>query len=379
MPLRYTNIVKYIIDVQVVCNERGSKGFGFVTLDTKEACIRARAELHGRQVQGRVIEFIFCNTSSDGIQVRKATPMVAKKIGPRTVKTDSRFFPTSPSTAVPLQNTQTMSILQQQQIIANLLLAQNPLVVQTLLNQPAVGLSLLGMVPRLAPPPLMGNVISPLGSFGVGAMPLNNYGVASSLPQGFRCQPAVNVLNLPGSIDLLASLGVGVGLMPPQSTWCYMDSKSKIQVFKYVTPSLMKKCKKQVTDVQTLNNLWIGNKLAGKVPGSEAPSIKNYWEHKIFKEQQQKADIARIQRPKPYGFPKWRSSDALSASLVASNPVEIPRDSYIPKQRQKMMEDTYREAQDTKALIQQQVHPQRHIQKGKSLDSLIMQTDFQPW
>ena len=37
-------------------NERGSKGFGFVTLDNREGCERARRELHGCHVQGRIIE-----------------------------------------------------------------------------------------------------------------------------------------------------------------------------------------------------------------------------------------------------------------------------------------------------------------------------------
>ena len=45
-----------MLNVEIVMNERGSKGFGFVTLDNREGCERARRELHGCHVQGRIIE-----------------------------------------------------------------------------------------------------------------------------------------------------------------------------------------------------------------------------------------------------------------------------------------------------------------------------------
>ncbi|PAV74942.1 hypothetical protein WR25_26971 [Diploscapter pachys] len=45
-----------VVNVEIVMNERGSKGFGFVTLDNREGCERARRELHGCHVQGRIIE-----------------------------------------------------------------------------------------------------------------------------------------------------------------------------------------------------------------------------------------------------------------------------------------------------------------------------------
>ncbi|XGW09834.1 hypothetical protein V3C99_011807 [Haemonchus contortus] len=45
-----------VSNAEIVMNERGSKGFGFVTLDTKEGCEAARAALNGMVVQGRVIE-----------------------------------------------------------------------------------------------------------------------------------------------------------------------------------------------------------------------------------------------------------------------------------------------------------------------------------
>lgn len=45
-----------VINVEIVTNERGSKGYAFVTLDSENACIRAREELHGAHIQGRIIE-----------------------------------------------------------------------------------------------------------------------------------------------------------------------------------------------------------------------------------------------------------------------------------------------------------------------------------
>ncbi|KIH50696.1 hypothetical protein ANCDUO_19222, partial [Ancylostoma duodenale] len=47
---------------------------------------------------------------------------------------------------------------------------------------------------------------------------------------------------------------------------------------------------------------------------------------------------------KPYSFPKWRSTDALSASLVASNSVDVPQDSVIPERRLQKMRETDRKA-----------------------------------
>ena len=43
-------------DVEIIFNERGSKGFGFVTFGNAEDAESARAELHGSVVEGRKIE-----------------------------------------------------------------------------------------------------------------------------------------------------------------------------------------------------------------------------------------------------------------------------------------------------------------------------------
>ncbi|XP_038148778.1 RNA binding protein fox-1 homolog 2-like isoform X2 [Cyprinodon tularosa] len=45
-----------ILDVEIIFNERGSKGFGFVTFESSADAERAREKLHGTLVEGRKIE-----------------------------------------------------------------------------------------------------------------------------------------------------------------------------------------------------------------------------------------------------------------------------------------------------------------------------------
>lgn len=111
-----------------------------------------------------------------------------------------------------------------------------------------------------------------------------------------------------------------------------------------------------------------------------APSnVRGFWQSSVAEEQKSKREETRSTSSKPYSFPRWRSSDALSASLVASNSVDVPKDSRIPEQRLKKMRETDRLAQIHKAHIHKQVEPPRSLRKGKSLDSLIIHVDYQPW
>ncbi|VDP08380.1 unnamed protein product [Heligmosomoides polygyrus] len=60
-----------VSNAEIVMNERGSKGFGFVTLDSKEASEAARAALNGTVVNGRVIEvFTFIYLFRDASKTR---------------------------------------------------------------------------------------------------------------------------------------------------------------------------------------------------------------------------------------------------------------------------------------------------------------------
>ncbi|KAE9551718.1 hypothetical protein FO519_005082 [Halicephalobus sp. NKZ332] len=132
------------------------------------------------------------------------------------------------------------------------------------------------------------------------------------------------------------------------------------------------------------DNFWIGQKLADKKDlNSKTPTLRNYWEENSERERQEKLRQEAMLQPKrrPFGFPKWRSSDPMSASLIASGKVPnlIPKDSNIPEHRQQKIEETERKAEMDKKQIHQLVAAKKSLQKGKSLESLTMQIDHQPW
>ena len=61
-----------ILDVEIIFNERGSKGFGFVTFTASADAERAREELHGSIIEGRKVEV---NNATARVQTKKpATP-----------------------------------------------------------------------------------------------------------------------------------------------------------------------------------------------------------------------------------------------------------------------------------------------------------------
>ncbi|XP_013146030.1 PREDICTED: RNA binding protein fox-1 homolog 2, partial [Papilio polytes] len=57
-----------ILDVEIIFNERGSKGFGFVTFANSGDAERARERLHGTVVEGRKIEV---NNATARVQTKK--------------------------------------------------------------------------------------------------------------------------------------------------------------------------------------------------------------------------------------------------------------------------------------------------------------------
>jgi len=59
-----------ILDVEIIFNERGSKGFGFVTFSCNADADRAREKLHGQVVEGRKIEV---NNATARVQTKKPT------------------------------------------------------------------------------------------------------------------------------------------------------------------------------------------------------------------------------------------------------------------------------------------------------------------
>ncbi|KAM4698203.1 RNA binding protein fox-1 homolog 1 isoform 5-T5 [Rhinophrynus dorsalis] len=59
-----------ILDVEIIFNERGSKGFGFVTFENSTDADRAREKLHGTVVEGRKIEV---NNATARVMTNKKT------------------------------------------------------------------------------------------------------------------------------------------------------------------------------------------------------------------------------------------------------------------------------------------------------------------
>jgi RNA binding protein fox-1 len=63
-----------ILDVEIIFNERGSKGFGFVTFAGSADADRARNELNGTVVEGRKIEV---NNATARVQTKKPPSVVS--------------------------------------------------------------------------------------------------------------------------------------------------------------------------------------------------------------------------------------------------------------------------------------------------------------
>ncbi|KJH50544.1 hypothetical protein DICVIV_03309 [Dictyocaulus viviparus] len=117
----------------------------------------------------------------------------------------------------------------------------------------------------------------------------------------------------------------------------------------------------------------------GRIMNKGSSGIRSFWESHVSRGQSEKKEKERQSSMKPYSFPRWRSTDALSASLVASKNVEVPTDSIIPEQRLQKMRESERIAQINKKYIHQQAELTRPMRKGKSLDSLVVQMNENPW
>ena len=62
-----TQIYGTVLHTEIIYNERGSKGFGFVTMETSDGATKAKKALHGKEIEGRKIEvsiliFLFAKT-----------------------------------------------------------------------------------------------------------------------------------------------------------------------------------------------------------------------------------------------------------------------------------------------------------------------------
>jgi len=83
-PHLYYMFMKFgeVTDVELIYNDKGSKGFGFVTLSKGINADRARAALHGSMVEGRIIEV--------NLAWPKLTPVNRPSVYPRALWT-SRY------------------------------------------------------------------------------------------------------------------------------------------------------------------------------------------------------------------------------------------------------------------------------------------------
>ncbi|XP_037013950.1 RNA binding protein fox-1 homolog 3 [Artibeus jamaicensis] len=92
-----------ILDVEIIFNERGSKGFGFVTFETSSDADRAREKLNGTIVEGRKIEVnnatarVMTNkkTSNPYTNGWKLNPVVGAVYGPEFYAVTGFPYPTT--------------------------------------------------------------------------------------------------------------------------------------------------------------------------------------------------------------------------------------------------------------------------------------------
>ncbi|EFO88193.1 CRE-ASD-1 protein [Caenorhabditis remanei] len=63
-----------VVDVEIIFNERGSKGFGFVTMQSPEDADRARNEINGSTIEGRRVEV---NMATQRVHTKKAKPLMS--------------------------------------------------------------------------------------------------------------------------------------------------------------------------------------------------------------------------------------------------------------------------------------------------------------
>ncbi|CAI5456043.1 unnamed protein product [Caenorhabditis angaria] len=101
-----------VSDVEIIFNERGSKGFGFVTMERPVDAEKARQELHGSMIEGRKVE------------VNCATARVhSKKVKPPTGILDT-MNPLVAQTALAAQAHMNRALLLRSPLVAQSLLAR---------------------------------------------------------------------------------------------------------------------------------------------------------------------------------------------------------------------------------------------------------------
>ncbi|KAJ1365034.1 hypothetical protein KIN20_025242 [Parelaphostrongylus tenuis] len=127
-----------VSNAEIVMNERGSKGFGFVTLDSKQGSEAARAALNGIVVNGRVIEV----KKATAMPIRRNSTISRPPRPPSVVPPEPNIVPPQKSGSdlfgfTPLHQVQPHSLLHPNSATEQLnalLLAQNQLNLPSLIN-----------------------------------------------------------------------------------------------------------------------------------------------------------------------------------------------------------------------------------------------------
>ncbi|CEF59785.1 Hypothetical protein SRAE_X000153000 [Strongyloides ratti] len=124
-------------------------------------------------------------------------------------------------------------------------------------------------------------------------------------------------------------------------------------------------------------------RISRKILTTKTPMIKKYWEKNIEKENQEKLKQFENmkEKKKSYEFPRWRSIDAMSASLVASSNQKalIPNDSIIPEFRKELIDNSEKNAEIERNKIKMINEKIKHIKKGKSMETLSVPSLSTPW
>lgn len=216
----------HVLDVEIIFNERGSKGFGFVTFSKSEDADKARAKLDGSVVDGRKIE-VNNATARVHSKPRTSPPSIgggAPGSGPpnatlfKNLDTLASSLlgppPSGAPTAVdPLRNIGVAAALQQQRAVAAAAAAGRPLgsFVRGPVNPGALGLpaGLLSLphIPNLLRPPMAG--IPGLPGMMTPTAAANNMILQDILLQSLIQQASGVSAGFPGAIPQPATSSVG--------------------------------------------------------------------------------------------------------------------------------------------------------------------------
>jgi len=179
-----------IIDTEIIFNERGSKGFGFVTFASSDDADAARDKLHGAVVEGRKIEVNMATARSQP----KIKPVLGNPFGlMMNARQRPTFISTGASTTTALRAAPTFTTglalpggytIYPDQLAALSGLTAYPL---STTSQPPTS------VRYIAAPSTQGQ---PTGTYTIGVLPMNN-GIPTATGYFINNPPGTNIASTP--------------------------------------------------------------------------------------------------------------------------------------------------------------------------------------